>query len=311
MAALLTSDDLDGIGYDAARAPDPGRYVAELVDAVDHDRIADPAEIGYALALATEIAELCRDSDEVLALAARRVAVTEGTEEHAVARGDRADLLLRHGRTEEGLRELDALRPRLTRDPAASDWLVDALVENGYAERAEDWLTTACATAVEIAELADADDPDSDDALDAWEVADALMLARREVRHDLGRVPDATDEAAAELLEAMRDGADLVFWPESAFAEVRAALPDGEAALEADWDAHRAAVEGELQAGDAVGDPPVVEVATPELLAAVLAGDRDAVAPGPELVWPPGRNEHCWCGSRVKYKKCCLPRGRG
>jgi SEC-C motif len=21
--------------------------------------------------------------------------------------------------------------------------------------------------------------------------------------------------------------------------------------------------------------------------------------------WPPGRNEHCWCGSGRKYKKCC------
>jgi len=30
----------------------------------------------------------------------------------------------------------------------------------------------------------------------------------------------------------------------------------------------------------------------------------------PEVSWPPGRNEACWCGSGVKYKKCCLPRAR-
>src|SRR5439155_11495175 len=30
----------------------------------------------------------------------------------------------------------------------------------------------------------------------------------------------------------------------------------------------------------------------------------------PERPWPPGRNEACWCGSGVKYKKCCLARTR-
>jgi tetratricopeptide (TPR) repeat protein len=29
-----------------------------------------------------------------------------------------------------------------------------------------------------------------------------------------------------------------------------------------------------------------------------------------ETAWPPGRNEACWCGSGLKYKKCCLPRSR-
>ncbi len=31
---------------------------------------------------------------------------------------------------------------------------------------------------------------------------------------------------------------------------------------------------------------------------------------GPGLVWPPGRNDTCWCGSARKYKKCCQPLGR-
>ena len=26
--------------------------------------------------------------------------------------------------------------------------------------------------------------------------------------------------------------------------------------------------------------------------------------------WPPQRNEGCWCGSGLKYKKCCLLRLR-
>jgi tetratricopeptide (TPR) repeat protein len=28
---------------------------------------------------------------------------------------------------------------------------------------------------------------------------------------------------------------------------------------------------------------------------------------GHAVVWPPGRNDHCWCGSERKYKKCCGP----
>jgi tetratricopeptide (TPR) repeat protein len=28
---------------------------------------------------------------------------------------------------------------------------------------------------------------------------------------------------------------------------------------------------------------------------------------GNGVVWPPGRNESCWCGSERKYKKCCGP----
>jgi tetratricopeptide (TPR) repeat protein len=28
---------------------------------------------------------------------------------------------------------------------------------------------------------------------------------------------------------------------------------------------------------------------------------------GAAVVWPPGRNEPCWCGSERKYKKCCGP----
>jgi tetratricopeptide (TPR) repeat protein len=31
------------------------------------------------------------------------------------------------------------------------------------------------------------------------------------------------------------------------------------------------------------------------------------LAAGDAVVWPPGRNEPCWCGSERKYKKCCGP----
>jgi hypothetical protein len=103
-----------------------------------------------------------------------------------------------------------------------------------------------------------------------------------------------------------------VFFPKAAFTQLLAAQPEAAGELGRDWDAHRAIVEGELQAADAEGEVLEVEVATPELLAAMLSDDDAGTAPepGPRLPWPPGRNDPCWCGSRAKYKKCCLPRGR-
>ena len=32
--------------------------------------------------------------------------------------------------------------------------------------------------------------------------------------------------------------------------------------------------------------------------------------PAAHVSWPPERNGACWCGSGLKYKKCCLPRSR-
>ena len=122
---------------------------------------------------------------------------------------------------------------------------------------------------------------------------------------------DAADELAEEIIAADAETPDLIFWPQAAFDELIATVPDYAESLGATWDEHRAEVERDLQAGDVEGEPVLVEVATPELLAAITAGDdTDAVAPGPMLAWPPGRNEPCWCGSRAKYKKCCLPRAR-
>jgi hypothetical protein len=38
---------------------------------------------------------------------------------------------------------------------------------------------------------------------------------------------------------------------------------------------------------------------------AEYAGHLAATADPGLIPWPPGRNEPCWCGSGVKYKKCC------
>ena len=51
------------------------------------------------------------------------------------------------------------------------------------------------------------------------------------------------------------------------------------------------------------GDPAQEEVR--------LAYAAEVHAQGRTLVWPPGRNQPCWCGSGRKYKRCCAARGQG
>lgn len=36
-----------------------------------------------------------------------------------------------------------------------------------------------------------------------------------------------------------------------------------------------------------------------------------SIADARTLTWPPARNAPCWCGSGVKYKKCCGRPGCG
>ncbi|MDD7937628.1 SEC-C domain-containing protein [Actinomycetospora lutea] len=308
MASLLTSDDLDGLGTEAVRARDPRPYAEELVSAVEEGRLADPEDAAYALSLAAEARELAGDHDEAVDLSARAVGAGAGSADRDWIPAAHAERLLRLGRGEEGMAELTKLRPLLLREVGSVRPIADALTENGRGEIAEQWLTAAVLTAIERVERL----PEgSEEHLDAEDLVDELIGRRRDVRADLGLAADEYDAMADDLDAAP----DLVFHPEPSFTRLLAAHPAAADELGHDWDTHRALVERELQAADAEGEPLEVEVATPELLAAMLADlaagpPAPDPAPGPRLVWPPGRNDPCWCGSRTKYKKCCLPRGR-
>ena len=302
VTAKLTEDDLTGIAYDANHADDPRPFIAELVAIAEDGRLADEGDASYALGLASDLAEKCHDGESAVSLAERAIGKARDTADERWLRGRHADLLLRFGHEEEGMRELHSLRPLLTRDEMAPHYVIEPLTENGRAELAEEWLTAALITAAEAVERAE---PGSEAEEDAEDIEYALMRERRGVREELGLPPDELDQA----FDALDDEPlpEMMFWPETAFDRMLAAFPDRAATLGATWDEHRTLIEQVLQEEG----PMPVEVATPELLAANLAGeDVDAVEPGPLLEWPPGRNDPCWCGSRTKYKKCCLPRPR-
>jgi tetratricopeptide (TPR) repeat protein len=59
-------------------------------------------------------------------------------------------------------------------------------------------------------------------------------------------------------------------------------------------------VDGLEAHADASGSDPASGEARSSYAATLLRA-------GNAVVWPPGRNEPCWCGSERKYKKCCGP----
>ncbi|WP_285588092.1 SEC-C domain-containing protein [Actinomycetospora sp. NBRC 106378] len=306
MAPALTEDDLTELSSEAIGSDDPRPYIDRLVAAVDEDRLAAPDLASYALGLAADLADGLHDGPLALSLSERSVEATRGETDEHWTRARHAELLLRFGREDEGMRELHALRPQLTRDEMASVYVTEALTENGRGDTAEEWLSTALATAAEIVERAGSG-PEADE---AREVESALAVRRFHVRRELGLPYDDVDRIAEQLDD---EGPDYIFWPKAAFEALLEAQPDAAEELGATWDEHRAMIERDLQESDP-SDRPLVEVGTPDLLTALLADDSDdsvaAPTPGPELEWPPGRNDPCWCGSGSKYKKCCLPRGR-
>ncbi|MEJ2866784.1 SEC-C domain-containing protein [Actinomycetospora sp. OC33-EN08] len=303
MSRTLTSDDLDAYG-DELYPADPKAMLDELVLAVEEGRIADPDDVPYALTLAASAAVKLGDEARALELSARGVEMSEGGRDHFQSRGEHADLLLRYGHEEEGMALLRTLRPQLSRDLLADGYVIDPLRENGRDELAEEWLSAALATVLGIADRAE---DGSDDEEDAFDIADRLLVLRYDLRREMGLPLDDTDRLAEQVDD---DGSDVTFWPEAAFADLVRSLPEIDGGPPT-WDEHRASIERRLQEADP-NDFPVVELGSPELLAALVAGDEDRdVPPGPLLEWPPGRNDACWCGSGTKYKKCCLPRARG
>jgi hypothetical protein len=289
---------------------------AELVAAVDGGRIAAD-EVPYALALAADKRAEGGDVEGALQLADRAVAAGPDA---GWIRAGRAGLLAKADRADDALAEVGELRPRLLTDALAPSYVRDTLQELGRGEDAERWLTEALTEALSWGE-----DLDEERAGIAYQLA----VQRHALRHDLDLGHDDLDDMAEELIsaaeaEAAPDGSVVMFWPRDEFEALRDRLPAVAESEGSSWDEHRAGIEitlVEWAAGGTTG-LAVVPGSLDDLLAhaeaAGTASDDDdtiddyvgSLDPGRVVAWPPPRNGPCWCGSGLKYKKCCLPRSR-
>jgi tetratricopeptide (TPR) repeat protein len=325
----LTTNDLDQIGTTAFTAPDPLAVAAELIDAVDQNRVADKADLGHALLLAAEIHERANDLDAALALAERAVEANRAHGKHpGHPQSFKAGLLLRLGREDEGLAELARLRPLLTQDPVAVDYLSEALESGGHADIAEQWLGTALETVLDRRDSSTEDDDVAGTVLLAY----TLTQQRHRIRRDLDLPHDEHDHLADRLRTALdrksppqrhHGAGDLaaLFWPRVEFDRLLLRWPVFAETYGRSWDEYRDSIEHNLQLSSRSGLTGLtVNAGTVDGLAA-FASRRGADVTDPDLredyaqslperPWPPGRNEACWCGSGLKYKKCCLARSR-
>lgn len=328
---LLTSGDLDEIGAAAFDAEDPRTVAAELVDAVEQGRVADRADVGYALLLAAEIMERADDLDAALVLAERAVRVyqQDADRDDGYARSVRAGLLLRLGREDEGLAELARLRRLLTGDADAVSYVSEALEAGGRPEIAEQWLSAALETLRQRESPGSREDP-------AYRGAAMMVYALAQQRHRIRRDLDLPHDEHDELADRLRDAVDgvladeddedegdlaVLFWPRGEFEALLARWPQLTRSYGATWDEHRDAVERGLQKGSQAGlsglavlAGRVEDLARYAARLGVDATDADVREGYAQTLWarpwPPGRNEPCWCGCGVKYKKCCLARAR-
>jgi tetratricopeptide (TPR) repeat protein len=304
--AHLTSADLAEIRETVLGAADPLGVAADLADAADAGRLADPEDAGKALMLAAEIAESRSKLEAALRYADRAVKAPGGGD---AATALHARILFRSGRADEAMAELEPLRPRLTTDPDAAAYLSVALSVGGRNRVAEEWLTGAVQAVLDerqAAEPATAEDAG---------LLFFLLQQRHRIRHALNLPHDAHDNLAERLETRLANAAappaaDRLFWPRSQFDRLLEKWPALAESYGRDWDEHRARLERELvrtggplkigsvAALTAGGDP-----ADPTVRAAYAAS-------APAVNWPPERNDPCWCGSGDKYKKCCRPRSQ-
>jgi tetratricopeptide (TPR) repeat protein len=215
--------------------------------------------------------------------------------------------LMKAGQRAAGEAEFDALRSELRDDPDLLIGLGNARADAGDERAALAAFDQALGTGKKV----------GDD--------DAIRTARSErqfAREKLGLPEDDDDRLARALLESSRDEEikfAVAWFPRSEHGAVVAEWPDLAEDL-ADADRYCRRIEQDLRELAAVsGQRPSVAPLTlselttysrSELLAPTDGRTRARLAAeldrrGETILWPPGRNEPCWCGSDRKYKRCC------
>lgn len=242
--------------------------------------------------------------------------VEVGGEFGALARVGLAEVYFRQARDAEARVVLEALRAQTPTFWVACGQAGILLEEHGSVTEALDWydFTLRHTPEEEIEAWIDGEDlPDLED----------ILVRRREIRADMDLEPDELDDLVDQLAdldedeELVPDEIHVPFWLREELPLAHNTWPDMFA--DVDTDAAMRQCEAICQATSEAGVPRVLMVPlTVAALTEVMSrtgGDEaedpveqlveERIAAGAAITWPPPRNEPCWCGSGVKYKKCC------
>jgi tetratricopeptide (TPR) repeat protein len=310
----LTRDDLDELSDAAYDAAEPAAVAADLAGAADEGRLVDVNDTGYAYLLAAEIFDRAEAFAEALATVDRLLAVhrDRGDPEPSSTRAFRAELLLRLGRQDEGMAELEALRPLMGTSTLAAGYVPEALAAGGRPQEALRWVAETLAGLPA--------DPDHPVVAQLNAVGDQL---REAVAASEG------DPAGLELDPALfADGAEavLLVWPREEYELVDDRWPEVLEATGADgWDDYRRRLQAVIAewrrdhrgplwrvVGSADGFAEFLQErgADPADADLVALADRygDELVELDEAVpMPPAPGDPCWCRSDSPYRSCCLP----
>lgn len=235
------------------------------------------------------------------------------------------DVLLDEGdatRADELLRELrqDAAGPTPLRGPVL-EYVGETLEHSGRLQEALRWFNTG------LSRTDDVVTPDTGLVHGHYRVRRALGLPHDRfdvLSEELRRGAQAEfDEEYAEPSDTDPAGPEprltVLYWPPEEYEQAAVLWPSMRSTHGADHAEHRSVVErhsreladrgagvhigpatvsGYLEFAEGRGEEPA-DSATRAGYAAHLG------FAGTTLPWPPKRNDRCWCGSGVKYKKCC------
>lgn len=291
---------------------------AELEAELEHY----PDERGQILIEAAQSWHRAGDHDRAVALLTQAIAL--GGEDGGNARVDLAQVLFDLDRVEQAQAQLDELRHQRPSSPAPYHLAAELLEDRGEYQQALTWFNMA------VARLTEQEMADRDTEFGFLSYANNVVAGRRRVRHALGMPPDELDESVKALSEQAKDLARaltppapprevrVLFWPRNEIPRAHEAWPQLVEHAEADTViADREAANRELSEAGIVRIT-MVPLTTAKLLefTARTGGDpadedtrlacmNEIVEEGGAISWPPARNAPCWCGSAIKYKKCC------
>lgn|GEM_PF-2983533 len=263
-----------------------------------------------------ELATAAADCDDYgLAVRAQRCALEHGCRLPDLARDTLGWYLLKAREKEEGEAIFTTSLVLRGSDPELHGTIGAARADSGDHEGA----VRAFDRAIELAE-ADAGSREDEGVTDRpW--AGRFRAEREESRRELGLPADGSGTFAGIAAPSFPEAAAyaVAWFPREEIDAALARWPSLAGDLE-DPDAYCAIIERRLRdVRAATGRVPSVAPLTVEALVefaavhdldpdsgearsqlAAALGARDEV-----VLWPPGRNDPCWCGSGRKYKRCC------
>lgn len=260
-------------------------------------------------------------------------AVALGGEDGGNARVGLAEVLFDLGRDQEARAQLDALRAARPMSPVPWHMAAELFEHRGELDQALIWFTAA------VSRLGDEEMASRH----LWfSYANSLLAGRRRVRRALGQPADDLDDSVAALnpFTADLDGVlptgtpqetaplsggtrlprevRILFWPRDEIPRAHQRWP--QLVQHTDSEAIIRDREADNRVLSEAGTPRISMVPLTVARLSEFAGRTGAdpadestrhacmaeiLAEGSAIAWPPARNAPCWCGSPVKYKKCC------